>query len=191
MATTIINRTAELRNALFASNSMSNRQDIAMGVARRGGERMLFFTRREAPVGEYEPSYETARGIINHGRPSIRQHGITLDAGWIQESYRITNGATWVLNSHAPHAPWVLRGTEEHPISAVRGEALSFWHFKTGAPMVRGTVDHPGTRADNFILRAAIQNRGPMTGMLRSGARQAITPLITFFEGRSVPLIEG
>lgn len=199
MSLTVINRVAELRNALYKTSEYRHRQDVMHDKAIRGVETMLFFTRREAPKGSVEPSWATPRGTINHGRPSIRQHGITLDASMVQGVERTTNGAAFMITSNAPHAFWQIYGTPPHPISG--RPLLAFWWgsplrwspYRGGKPGAYHfpSVSHPGTPPNNFPLRAAIQNRPTMLQLTRQAVREIAQPLYSFFQGRGIRRIVG
>lgn len=58
----------------------------------------------------------------------------------------------WEVQSNAPYSLYVIKGTRPHPI--VGKPLLAFFWPKVGANVVFRRVNHPGTKADNFLSRA-------------------------------------
>ncbi|OGC94082.1 MAG: hypothetical protein A2W25_11915 [candidate division Zixibacteria bacterium RBG_16_53_22] len=198
----VINRIPDLSAVMYAMQTNQRHQSIMHAQATRGMERMLFLTRQLAPVGKYEPPWQTSQGVINHGRPSIRQHSMTLDTGWTQQVERVTHGAAFTLFNQAPHAPYVIYGTPAHPIT---GKPVLAFHWSNYSATGEGNwgpyqgdppgpysfprVNHPGARPNTFVQQAAAQNRPRMVELLGEGAKEVRQPLINFFMGRGQGLL--
>lgn len=201
----VIDRHQALIDTLYGVNANRHRQEAMRPAAIRGQEVMLYRMRELAPKGQYEPSWPTPQGSVNHGRPSIRQHGMTLDSGWTQEMETTTHGASFTIYNRAPHAQWVIQGTPRHtmvsrlfawwwgsPLQSQHPSGVG-WHPLRGdppGPYHATQIDHPGAAANLFVQRSAMQNRPIMTELLRESQRRLIEPIRAFFEGRSVPLLK-
>ena len=95
--------------------------------------RVLRFAREEAPVGK---TGELRRLLRKSQSRDVRGRWST--------GYDVT--------SNAPHSLFVIRGTRPHPI--VGNPLLSFFWPKLGTNVVFRRVQHPGTKANNFLGRA-------------------------------------
>lgn len=60
--------------------------------------------------------------------------------------------------STAPHTTFVIKGTRPHTI--VGKPLLAFFWPQVGTNVVFHRVNHPGTKANNFLLRALRKARG-------------------------------
>lgn len=58
----------------------------------------------------------------------------------------------WDVQSNAPYSLYVIKGTKPHKIEG--NPLLGFFWPKVGQFVVFASVDHPGTRANNFLSRA-------------------------------------
>jgi hypothetical protein len=56
------------------------------------------------------------------------------------------------VTSNAPYSIFVIRGTRPHPI--VGNPLLAFFWPKVGRNVAFRSVQHPGTKANNFLSRA-------------------------------------
>lgn len=101
--------------------------------AKRRATRVLGTARTEAPVGKTG----------------------ALRAGLKMEQSRDTRGrwaAGYDVISTAGHTMFVIKGTRPHPI--VGNPLLGFFWPKVGQFVVFHSVNHPGTKANNFLSRA-------------------------------------
>lgn len=62
--------------------------------------------------------------------------------------------AGWEVQSNAPYSLFVIKGTKPHRIPKTGNAKLAFFWPKVGSFVVFASVDHPGTRANNFLSRA-------------------------------------
>lgn len=60
--------------------------------------------------------------------------------------------AGWSVTSNAPYSLYVIKGTRPHKITG--NPLLAFFWPKIGANVVFRSVNHPGTKANNFLSRA-------------------------------------
>jgi hypothetical protein len=56
------------------------------------------------------------------------------------------------VTSNAPYSIFVIKGTKPHTITG--NPLLSFFWPRVGANVVFRSVQHPGTKANNFLGRA-------------------------------------
>lgn len=101
--------------------------------ANKRATRVLRFAKEEAPVGK---TGELRRGLRKTQSRDVRGRWST--------GYDVT--------SNAPHSLFVIKGTRPHPI--VGNPLLSFFWPKLGTNVVFRSVQHPGTKANNFLGRA-------------------------------------
>lgn len=200
MSLKVENRIPEMIGVLTRVNSPQNRREALRGPARTGLEYVSRILRRNAPEGQDEPSFAGARGIVDHGRPSIRQHGETLEMGW--RNPRIENfgpGLSFVIENWAPHVLHVIYGTRGHFIFAPTHETLTFYWDDYSSDMEGGwgpyqggypgkysftRVNHPGARKNDFVQISTREARPRMIELTKEGAAIAMRPLNQFF-GRS------
>lgn len=86
-----------------------------------------------------------------------------LVRGLRREQSRDTRGrwaAGWEVVSNAPHTLFVIKGTRPHKIEG--RPLLAFFWPKAGANVVFRSVNHPGTKANDFLSRALRAGRGPV-----------------------------
>lgn len=75
-------------------------------------------------------------------------------SGALRKSITRGQKSTWVhfIQATAPHAAYVEHGTRPHRIEARKASTLRF--FIAGRLTFRRHVDHPGTKATNFMEHA-------------------------------------
>lgn len=194
------NRIPELIQVLNRINSAQHRREATREPARRMMESSSILLRRFAPHGQVEPGWSTPHGSTEHSRPSMRQHGTTLEMGWRNrmENFGAPGGTGFVIENVAPHVLHVIYGTRRHFIPA--SPRLAFWwgdYSSSGdagwgpyqgdpqGPFVFDVgVNHPGARPNNFVERAVNASRPRMRALTRDAASVAMRPLNQFF-GRS------
>lgn len=84
----------------------------------------------------------------------------TPRTGQLEQSvgWRPTGETSTRVYAHAEHAPYVEHGTRPHVIRPRAGrKALRF--FVGGKSLIRGEVNHPGTKAMPFFFRALPRRR--------------------------------
>lgn len=101
--------------------------------AKRRATKMLHAAKADAPVGK---TGELRRGIKMTQSRDIR--------GQWASGYDVT--------SNAPHTLYVIKGTRPHKITG--NPLLAFFWPKVGQFVVFRSVNHPGTRPNNFLSRA-------------------------------------
>lgn len=188
--TVVKDRFPELRRAFSQFRSKSQQKTILRKFATFAGKRLSTMFLNVTPDGAkwIEPTYESPAGAsIVHGRPSIRQHGMTLAKSWgdteISDTY---DGVSFLLGTHTAQMGILLTGAGEHPIP--RSGQITFWHHKSGREMFFGGigefgfVNHPG-----FERLTALENiyRRHGKGLVKADfnrARRAIwSPLGKFY----------
>lgn len=179
------NRIGTLRQIIDALDSQPAKQTRATKFARLMASEMLAKLRQEAPVGTVEPDYTYTRGgqtfTVSHGRPSLRQHGVTLESSWANpEISSIKDGANFSISSKAPHMEFLIgegvnRGSRQIPSS---GGPVSFFWLREVKPMIRDHINHPGFPKSTFPERArALFDEEPY---LRQMTYEHLTPLRKF-----------
>ncbi len=126
-----------------------------------------------------EPDYETRKGNrVSHGRPSIRQHNITLEAGWEEPSVSsIADGAKISFYTNAPHLKYLTSGSKGTFITPTNKKALSFYSFTLGLPVLAGGVDHKGFEANPFVERTVAKSESLIYTSLEEAIVSAMRPL--------------
>lgn len=82
------------------------------------------------------------------------------DTGYLKSQLRVARSregtgryaAGWEVQSNAPYSLFVIKGTRPHTITG--NPLLGFFWPKVGQFVVFHSVQHPGTRANNFLSRA-------------------------------------
>lgn len=110
--------------------------------ARARAGRVLDAAQREAPVGK--------TGALRRGLR--REQSRDVRGRW-------TTG--WDVVSTAPHTLYVVKGTRPHRIEG--NPLLAFFWPKVGRNVVFRSVQHPGTKANDFLTRALRAARRSVT----------------------------
>jgi HK97 gp10 family phage protein len=93
-------------------------------------------------------------------------------SGALRKSIRATvrqKGKNAAVAAKAPHAHLVHDGTKAHVIKAKNGKALKLGPFT----YITGAVNHPGAKAQPFLMDAAEQSRGSVEAAIRNIIDQA------------------
>lgn len=192
MTLKVENRIPEMIGVLTRVNSPQNRRDAMREPARKGFEHVMHSLKAWAPVGKVEPGWATPHGVVNHGRPSLRQHGTTLEHGWKRRIENFGPGIAFIIENWAPHIMHVIYGTSPHEIP---GPVAFFWsdYSSTGdagwgpyqgdlpGPFYFSRVMHPGARGNMFVTPAVRASQPRLRGLTREGAAIAMRPLNQFF----------
>lgn len=101
--------------------------------AKKRATRTLNFARLEAPVGK--------TGELRNRLDMSQSRDVR---GRYSTGYDV--------NSNAPHSIYVIKGTRPHVIEG--NPLLAFFWPKVGQFVVFPKVNHPGTKANNFLQRA-------------------------------------
>lgn len=129
------NRIPTLKSLL--EDIYAKRSDAMAEAAEKLAPRFLRRLIIATPESQVEPTYNTSRGTVSHGRPGIRLHGISARQGWDTPSVRkSSDGASVVFTNKAPQLEFLLQGTRPH-----QEEFVSFWW---GAPLRWNPVPSPG-----------------------------------------------
>jgi hypothetical protein len=91
----------------------------------------------EAPVGD--PDHDPTSGTL------------AASMKWEDQAGVLTAGSS---DPRGPIAAYVTRGTRPHSIDPVNGEFLTFYSAFLGRWVKTRHVDHPGTTANQFHIRA-------------------------------------
>lgn len=142
MATTRINVGRSTRIFVDMNEEQARRVFVrfADADASKRADRVLKAARREAPVSK-------AGGRV----------GGTLMRGIKKEQSRDTRGrwsTGYDVVSTAPYSLYVIKGTRPHRIPVSGFTPLAFFWPKVGTGVVFMSVNHPGTKANNFLGRA-------------------------------------
>jgi|RhiMethySRZTD1v2_1073278.scaffolds.fasta_scaffold451624_2 hypothetical protein len=139
MATVVfVENRAGMRHAFETWTGMTGRY-----IFRKTGEVRLAAI-AEAP-GPGKPPHN--RSGLNWGK-GLLQTKITTSYG-----HRPTGELESTVTSNADYSLMVHRGTRRHPITPRTGAVLRF-RGRDGGIHFRAKVDHPGTEANPFLLRA-------------------------------------
>lgn len=101
--------------------------------AKKRASRVFTFAKADAPVGTTGALRDGIR--LNRSRDTRGRYATGYD-----------------VESTAPHTLYVIKGTRPHKIEG--NPLLSFFWPKVGRNVVFRSVNHPGTRANNFLSRA-------------------------------------
>lgn len=151
---------------------------------------LLAEMRNRTPVGRVEPNYTIKKSYgsltISHGRPSLRQHGMTLGSGWVdpQVETNAKRGISFKLISVAPHMQLLLEGAPPHSIPRAGHSIQSFWWY--GAPYtfkasIYSRTFHPGFEGKTFVDDSVERIRPIILMKLREGTELAIAGFRKFF----------
>lgn len=179
------NRIPELIKRLDKVSSERNLRQFVTGTGSAIGDRVLMHLRRNQPVGETEPSYQTRKGrTISHGRPSHRLFGAGSDIGssWLDPEVTATGvGGEVVVVSTAPHIKYVIDGTEKHGYKIpTQPTGVSFFHLKSGRPIYANQITHPGTAGNPFVDKSIEDSRPQNLEDVRAHMREVWQPLRSF-----------
>jgi len=184
----VTNRIPQLKRALTLVDTPAYRANRIRPFAERFGERILTLLKQQAPVGQVEPDYDyydrrlNAIRIASHGRPSIRQHGMTLASGWSDPQVDGTpEGVTVTINSAAPHMRILLDGSPGHTIPF--SGSVSFWWYKMGREWLSSEIHHPGFKALTFVRDTIDKTQDDGRQVVQEGSKMCLTPLRGFFGG--------
>ena len=96
-------------------------------------------------------------GFNAHGRgPGTALGSVT------KRVMRLKSGAKMVFRNTAKHAVWLEKGTPPHLIKARRAAFLHFFWPKAGRWIRTRSVNHPGTKAYQFMSRGITKAGGRM-----------------------------
>lgn len=192
----VVNKVDELIETLSESFDRDAIESTLEETARLEAARFQNILRQVAPKGQVEPVINYRGFTRSESRPSLRQHGVTLEDGWRQpEIIKTPKGVHFRLVNIAPHLPILLRGAKPHPIplSIISGNTLLFhwgsplrWAAKDGrgpGPRVFLGVNHPGFKAVNFIENALSRKEGRETikSSFDRTFKKLLNPLETIF----------
>lgn len=180
MATTrrvrVVNRVDELVKTLEESFERETIEATLEESARIEASRFLDILKRSAPEGQEEPAVDIYGLSRPASRPSVRQHGITLEKGWLAPRIiRTKKGVHFKISNVAPHLSIILRGAKAHRIfpTGIHDPGLLFhwgsplrWPEKDrfpAGPRLYKRVEHPGFDAIRFIENALRRKEGRET----------------------------
>jgi len=181
------NRIPELISKLEQLRSPRRGEAMITRLGGAIGERVLVNLRKNQPVGEVEPDYETKKGrTISHGRPSHRLFGAGSDIGssWIAPEVQVSgrNGEV-VVASSAPHIKWVMDGTKKRDYPIPRTPTgVSFYHIKSNHPVFAAQITHPGTKGNPFVETSIEETRPQNIEMLAKEMDKLFSPVRRFFD---------
>lgn len=178
------NRISELRDALKLLQDSRHRQESLKPKAETAVNVFHVEMMIRAPIGRVEPNYSIRRreggGLltISHGRPSLRQHGVTLRQGWVQPDIQPTNkGVSFAIRSIAPQIAILLAGAKVHGIGF-----SSFWWISQRSRAIYDRINHPGFPRNPFVDEAVKAKRPFMLAKFREGMAVVMAPLRMFFK---------
>jgi hypothetical protein len=164
----VINRFSELRTRIKES---TNRDEIKKSLRSETiefGYRFLAKLKATAPSGEQwtdpDEVFDKRKifSAIRSPRPSLRQHGITLEQGWQDPKVDFRGSSSnrlnmsLVIQNLAPQAKFVSEGTQNdlgiYPGSDAK--KLYFWHFREKVEAFAAAVGHYGIDPNPFIRHA-------------------------------------
>lgn len=181
------NRIPELIKKLEQVRSQKRSEAMITRLGGAIGDRVLVNLRKNQPVGQVEPDYQTRKGkTISHGRPSHRLFGPNSDIGssWIAPEVQVTgrNGEV-VVASNAPHIKWVMDGTKkrDYPIPKAP-TGVSFYHIKSNHPVFKAQITHPGTKGNPFVEKSIEDARPQNIETLAKEMDKLFSPVRRFFD---------
>ena len=80
--------------------------------------------------------------------------GAQLPSGSLRRSLLFGVGELGAVLFGLGYGRFVIAGTQPHPIVAVHAQALRFWWARRGIQFVGPSVNHPGSRPNDFRLKA-------------------------------------
>jgi hypothetical protein len=169
------NRVDELIKVIEEVTSEDN-IDSRLEEAARESARIFFpVLKASAPVGEDDE--------LGRGRPSVRQHGTTLDDAWeLPEIVRTPKGVWMRFKNNAPHMRILTDGAIGHTIPGSnlpyplrfwwKGQTRHFWE-----------VHHPGFRKFNFVRNAwrRLEGKASAQERFKKSVKGMFGPLHNFF----------
>ena len=185
------NRIPDLIKAFREFKNAPRRQQALRKFAGFSGKRLATLFLNVTPDGSRwtEPNYEsyrTGRQIV-HGRPSIRQHGMTLYKSWGDTEISPTyGGISFLLGTNTAQMGILLSGASDHPIP--RSGQITFWHHKSGQAMFFGGigefgfVNHPGFQRLTALEDAYRRHgKGLVKADFNRARRSIWSPISTFW----------
>lgn len=178
------NHVRGLSDVILNAINPDNISDSMSGSATNISDVILTRLMNAAPDGSRwtEPGEEF---WSREARPSLRQHGVTLETGWLDPDIdRIVEngnpGASFSIKTRAPHLKWIVDDMPSHSIPRSGHTPLSFWWFQYGYPAFFTRITHPGTKKNDFP-QEVMENSVPIIkDALVSGVRNILKPLRTF-----------
>lgn len=186
MAPSVKNRFTELRARIAKNTNREELRKEARGKLQEWSIRFLARVRANAPDGSkwndpdevFDKRQKFPMEISP--RPSLRQHGMTLDSAWQDPliDFRGSTGNTIrgsvTIENVSPQIRWLMEGTVPHNIGKIPVSPdtprLYFWHFLSaetddedesvnGVERYPHGISHPGTMPSTFMQKTHRQMR--------------------------------
>lgn len=181
------NRVDELVKAIEEVTDEDNINEKLEEAARQASRIFFPVLKNSAPVGTDDN--------MGRGRPSKRQHGITLEEGWeTPEIIRTPKGIWMRFNNRAPHMRILQDGAIGHNIPGrVLPYPLTFWwgsplkwsaqDGQGNGPRAYWQVSHPGFKKFNFVRNAwrRLEGKAATQERFKKSVKEMFGPLRDFF----------